>query len=220
MSVNIGYLYNNAATLSDWAKRNCPESDLIYKSDSFEQHKDMSAVGRLINPSEEPKVISLHTSKSVVLPVVAYHRNIMDVDFYALIRDNFYDLNVGISCSEGIDLPLFLVHREITKEYLLEQRRRMLDYSKPEKIPDEDDWSWYHTNWSGSKVIVDGGRYYLCEHCFAQGMDQFGLSEYVPGSTAFIFSSNHYTHAAYVIDQATRAVRNSLLAKKYPEKKD
>jgi hypothetical protein len=198
----IKEMYDSAPAMSDWVGTHQPDSNLRYKDGVPHQQQMMCSLATIIR-CDSPRVVSAHTSKSVQLPVATYQYTKKHIkgesQVYALIRDNFYCLNCAIVANFPVDLPLSLVLIEVTKEYLLKDKKAMVEYRKldPKDIPDDNDWAWYY-KYSRSKVEVENDRYYLNHYCFAEGMP-FQFEPYTRGTSSFIFESAEYGHIAHVL---------------------
>lgn len=222
-------LYNKSLSISDWTLRNQPDKDLIYRSGVGSQEQRMLGISHVL-AIEPPSVISHHLSKSVKLPVSMYHickSAGYNVDVIALVRDNFHDLNCTIMSSHVMNMDFNDIYPTVQREWLEEQKQKALEYMcpKPEKnlsahngyeviaAAGDDDWSWYDTNWSGSKVIKHDGSYFLAHYAYLQGISNTGApyNLYEGPAKDFTFTSGSYAHVAHVIHQAVIAARKTVI---------
>ena len=221
-------MYEKAQSISEWTLRNQPDKDLIYRSGVGSQEQKMLGISYVL-AMPPPFVVSYHRSKSVKLPVAAYYKYIegYKVDVLALVRDNFHDLNCTIMSSHVMNMDMHDIYSTTQREWLEEQKQSALEYMCPkpdrnlpahngyEIIADagDDDWSWYNTNWSGTKVIKHDGSYFLAHCAYLEGISDTGApyNLYEGPAKDFTFTSGSYAHVAHVINQAIIAARKTAI---------
>lgn len=85
-----------------WMRVNEPKDNLIYKPQMYEQINFMTCnIKELLGiDMRDIKVVSVHESKSIKLPVYF----IQTKDYSFMLRCNFYDWNVSVKCAKPLEL--------------------------------------------------------------------------------------------------------------------
>lgn len=218
----LDQLYDKAPSINDWVPNNLPDGDLIYKSGTSSQHKYMLGVAYVLG-LDNPRVLGHHSSKSVKLPVSTYHyRDNYGTRLYAMIRDNFHDLNCLIFSLTGITLDPFMVYPSVSMERFKETFKEATNgiYSDRYVNAKIDDTEWYK-NYTGNSIYNKDGRLYVAGSTYMEGIEDIGENigllkawdsnghHYKDDCNYFVFRSGSYAHTTNVIQQSIRAAQNS-----------
>jgi len=219
---NLIALYDASKTVNEWEKCNQPNPNLCYKSGCSRQCNDVRSIANLLN-SEEPRVISTHTSKSVLLPVVAFRKSIppYNLDTIAVIRNNFHDLCCQVISTHEMELSLYDIYCHKTKEEMEIERQKAHKYNpKYGEQGDPNDFRWY-SSWSGGEIIQNDHHLFIIRKGWFEGFPCGGEYEerkYYNGPTKdFSFLAKSYGHATHVFQLALNASENKAISQHYGE---
>jgi len=193
MIEKMSEIYDNAPTLKDWESANTVDDEMVYKGASTYQNSRLASVSEIMNV-DYPKVVGTHRSKSINLPVTAYKFvGWMGEMVFAVLRDNFYDLEAYIISSHKMEIDLYHIYPYMTEEQYKHKRMRAMEYLKGRADEyDFDGLSWYK-DYSGTELIVEGSKYYEARAMYLQGLSglPFSLDYYRSPTDAFKVATNY-----------------------------
>lgn len=209
---DLDALYAGGLDLARWGTANTPDQELIYAVGQAIQLKQLNAVATLLpNYSgvvSHPKVVGVHTSKSVSLPVTCFRFcPYNQVLAHVLIRDNFYDIKVVVVSDAPIHIPYSLIYEEWGPERYATEVKRYVDYTE-ELPPPEGYDEWYARSWSGGTLLRKDGRIYRAgshQAVYCEGIDDLGLpaetfQPYQDGLQTFVCEVSSYTTTAAILE--------------------
>lgn len=112
-----------APTLQGWRAQNPLSDNLVYAPSALACDKAFEELAQHFGG--KAVVVGEHVSKSCKLPVVGFYVGLTTF----IVRDNFYDLNLGVTAIDPVTLPLGLVGEVHDWDWYLEQIARKRGYS-------------------------------------------------------------------------------------------
>lgn len=214
---NIDRLYKTSPDIRRWAFENMPNTNLIYKDGVPSQSQKINALNQICRYNFDiPKVVSVHRSKSVSLPVSAikldYHigaykaKQKLAPRAYLFIRDNFYDIKLCVLSNFKNTIPYEMIHIEWSQDRYDEQVKKSKGYQKDSSIDySNDDW---YKSWSNASIIRKNNRIYRAESvnsCYCEGISDLELpkevfSNYTDDKFLYSISIGSYAKLACIID--------------------
>lgn len=201
-------LFLDAPDIDAWTMKNIPDADLIYKSGQTSQQRKIKAVQDIVNLKDPPKVLSSHKSKSVPLPVVGLNFGFYaNIKAFGIIRDNFYDIKLGVVSHVPINIPYEFVHYRMTQEEYEEKKQKSLSWAKPEELPLYESDAWY-SKYTGGSLIRRNNELWIhgsvkevyCEGFRALNLPKEMFMPYTEEATIFTLSVPTYSKLAVVLD--------------------
>ena len=182
--------YEAAPPLSLWLAASQPKDEMLWKG-GFQAQAEWMPRLAAYGAHSEPRVIATHRSKSIDLPVPAILVGNPSSEWAVLmLRDNFYDVNLGVVSSVPLTIPLDLVFSEMSREHYQTQKKRAQDSKMMGDITDAqwEDGSWY-SQWSSGELVIDSGKLWLAPRAFSEGISRVpGIEDdrYKQGCTSFV----------------------------------
>ena len=211
-------IFLSGIELEEWLRLNPPNTDLIYSNGPIDQIAKLNAVKTII-PDCAVRVVEMHRSKSVPLPVFCIKIHAHNADVYCFVRDNFYDIKLCVIADGPVDLPETIIFTELSEDEFVDEQMRYITYGPKEErasreaaVALNDDW--HHANWSNSRIIRKDNRIYRAElplSCYCEGINKLDLPEkvfevYQAGASMFGLSLGSYGQLIYVLE----LISNSL----------
>lgn len=167
--------------VEDWRRAHPVRETLIYKDAQELQINRMQELANALGV--ELLIGSVHYSKSVPLPVGYFQ---LTPGTAALVRDNFYGVNIAVKSDNPLEIPLDELYDEVSKKWYEDEIERAANYR-----PGDYDFStpeWY-SKWSSASLVFDkNGRMFSREHAFAEGI-VWDAKPYASGSRLWVVTA-------------------------------
>lgn len=210
----LNHSYKHGKEITQWAKQHIPLDDrFIYRNVLLSKTDVIVNLSKIL---QYPcRVVTTHTSKSIILPVSCFQ--IAPFFAYVFLRDNLYNIKLTVVADFPIYIPYNIVHVEWSEERYKEELKRYSKYNAGKNNITSGSLDWYKDWAAGSLLRYEGKLYRACSasKCYFEGINRLPLDDetfhiYEHGRKTFVCEVPSYLWAGVIIEYIARSLEKEL----------